>query len=110
MSDVSVFLILGLALVVVGAVGVLIAGWVLATGRRPIWLRRRQSLTDAFVRWWAVGLLLTGLAAIAIGGPYAEGYPVAGAGRLVQLIGYLLMAGAVGCWIYLIRRSSYRTP
>jgi hypothetical protein len=68
------------------------------------------GLADGFVRWWAIGLLLTGLAAIAIGGPYAAGYPVAGAARLVQGIGFLLMVGAIACWFYLIRRSGYRTP
>ena len=108
MSDVSTFL--GIALAAAGAVGVLIAAWVLVTGRRPIWLRRKQSLRDEFVRWWALGLLLSGLAAIAIGGPYARGYPVAGAGRVIQLVGYLLLVGAIGCWFYIVRRSGYRTP
>jgi hypothetical protein len=109
-SDGSIFLMLGIALVVVGAACVLIAAWALVTGRQPIWLRRRQSLTEAFVRWWAVGLVLSGLAAIAIGGPFAEGYPVAGSGLILQGIGYLLLLGAVGCWFYVIRRSGYRTP
>jgi hypothetical protein len=110
MSDASIFLVVGLALMAVGASSVLIAAWVLVTGQRPVWLRRRQSLTDAFVRWWAVGLLLTGFSVIAIGGPYALGYPVTGTRWLVQVVGYLLMLGAIGCWIYIVRRSGYRAP
>jgi hypothetical protein len=35
---------LGLVILVVGAACVVISGWVVLTGRRPIWLRRRQSL------------------------------------------------------------------
>jgi len=110
MSYASIYHIVGLALVAAGAASVLIAAWVLVTRRRPAWLRRRQSLTEAYVRWWAASLLLTGLAVIAIGGPDAMGYPVIGIGWLLQGVGYLLLLGAIGCWIYIVRRSGYRAP
>ena len=102
--------VLGLALMVAGVAAAGLAIWTLATGRRPIWLARRQSLTDAYVRWWAASSLLSGLGGIAIGGPYVIGYPVHGGGLLVQAAGFALMLGAAVCWGFIITRSGYRTP
>ena len=97
----------GLATLVVGAALALVAAWVMFTGRRPIWFRRRHTLTDEYLRWWARAAGLVGLAGVAIGGPYALSYPVGGVGQLVQAMGFVLMAGGIGCWIYILSRHGY---
>ena len=111
MNDFEVVLrILGLALLVIGAAVVILASWVLVTGRRPTWVRRRQTLTEAYVRWWAAPALTSGLAAMAIGGPYIQGYPVHGAGQWLQAAGFALLLAGAGCWGVIIARSGYTRP
>ncbi len=102
--------ILGLALIVAGVAAAGLAIWTVAMGRRPIWLAKRQSLKDAYVRWWAASSLLSGLGGIAIGGPYVQGYPVPGAGFLLQAGGFALLLGAAVCWGVIVTRSGYTRP